>query len=80
MVKKIGVIGSAQMGAGVAHVAALSGYDVVMSDITIDRAESGLAVIAKNMDRQVKKEVISATDKDAAFGSSANEAIFSEGQ
>ena len=68
MIKKIGVIGAGQMGAGIAHVAALAGFDVVLSDITTKLAEAGKAVIAKNMDRQVKKETISEADRDAALG------------
>ena len=34
MIKKIGVIGSGQMGNGIAHVAALAGFDVVMNDVS----------------------------------------------
>jgi len=55
------------MGAGIAHVAALSGFDVVMSDISMGRAQAGLGVISKNMDRQVKKEAISGAEKNAAL-------------
>ena len=65
--KTIGVIGAGQMGNGIAHVAALAGFDIVMSDISKERAEAGLGVIAKNMDRQVAKEVISGKDKDQAL-------------
>ncbi len=67
MVKKIGVIGAGQMGAGIAHVAALSGFEVTMSDISMDRANIGLTLISKNMERQVKKEVITGAEKDAAL-------------
>jgi len=55
------------MGAGIAHVAALTGIDVVLSDISTERAEAGKAVIAKNLDRQVAKEKITAGDKDKAL-------------
>lgn len=54
-IKKIGVIGSGQMGSGIAHVCAVAGYDVALSDISMDRIESGLANINGNMARQVQK-------------------------
>ncbi|MFX6487792.1 3-hydroxyacyl-CoA dehydrogenase NAD-binding domain-containing protein, partial [Acinetobacter baumannii] len=48
-VKKVGVIGSGQMGNGIAHVAALAGFDVVLSDVSGDRIKSGLATINGNL-------------------------------
>lgn len=65
--KTIGVIGAGQMGNGIAHVAALAGFDVVMSDVDSGRAEKGLETIRANMDRQVKKEKISSKDRDGAL-------------
>ncbi|MBK5921475.1 3-hydroxybutyryl-CoA dehydrogenase [Rhodothalassium salexigens] len=59
MVQKVGVVGAGQMGNGIAHVAALAGYDVVMTDVDDARAEAGLDTIRANMDRQVRKEKIS---------------------
>ena len=59
MIKKIGVIGSGQMGNGIAHVAALAGFDVVLNDVTADRLKSGMATINGNLSRQVAKKVIS---------------------
>ncbi|MCH8860935.1 MAG: 3-hydroxybutyryl-CoA dehydrogenase [Proteobacteria bacterium] len=67
MIKKIGVIGAGQMGNGIAHVAALHGYDVVMSDLKQEQADAGLAVIRRNMTRQVAKEIISGDDMEAAL-------------
>jgi 3-hydroxybutyryl-CoA dehydrogenase len=64
-VKKFGVIGSGQMGNGIAQVAAASGLEVVMSDIKQDFCDSGVATITKNLDRMVKKEKISEGDKAA---------------
>ncbi|SHM93705.1 3-hydroxybutyryl-CoA dehydrogenase [Roseibium suaedae] len=58
-IKKIGVIGSGQMGSGIAHVCAVAGYDVALSDISMDRIESGLANINGNLARQVQKGQIS---------------------
>ncbi|MCK5574698.1 MAG: 3-hydroxybutyryl-CoA dehydrogenase [Sphingomonadales bacterium] len=66
-IKVIGVVGAGQMGNGIAHVAALAGYDVVMSDMAMAQAEKGLATITKNMARQVSKEKISQADMDAAL-------------
>jgi 3-hydroxybutyryl-CoA dehydrogenase len=57
-IKKIGVIGSGQMGSGIAHVAALAGFDVVLNDLTSDRLKSALATINGNLSRQVSKNVI----------------------
>ncbi|MHA1544278.1 MAG: 3-hydroxyacyl-CoA dehydrogenase NAD-binding domain-containing protein, partial [Alphaproteobacteria bacterium] len=66
-VKSIGVIGAGQMGNGIAHVAALSGFNVVLLDISAELTEKGLATIKKNMDRQVAKEVISEGEKNDAL-------------
>lgn len=67
MIKKIGVIGAGQMGNGIAHVAALRGYDVVMSDLKQEQADAGLEVIRNNMNRQLAKEIISSDDMEAAL-------------
>src|ERR1043165_5003065 len=58
MINKVGVIGSGQMGNGIAHVAALAGFDVVLSDISADRVKSALATINGNLSRQVLKGTI----------------------
>ena len=68
MIKSVGVIGAGQMGNGIAHVFALAGYDVVLSDISADALEKAVATINKNLDRQISKEVISADQaKNAAI-------------
>jgi 3-hydroxybutyryl-CoA dehydrogenase len=59
MIKKVGVIGSGQMGNGIAHVAALAGLDVVLNDVSGDRLKSGMATINGNLSRQVSKKIIS---------------------
>ena len=64
-VKKFGVIGSGQMGNGIAQVVAASGLEVVMSDIKEEFCENGMATISKNLDRMVKKQRISEDDKAA---------------
>jgi len=67
-IKKIGVIGAGQMGNGIAHVAALAGLDVVLNDISQEQIDRALKTIEKNLDRQVRREVISADEKKAATG------------
>ena len=67
MIKTIGVIGAGQMGSGIAHVAALAGYDVRLSDISEDALKRAVANIAKNIDRQVSKGKATQADRDAAM-------------
>lgn len=56
--KKIAVIGSGTMGNGIAHVFAQNNYDVALIDINQDALNKALTTIEKNLDRQVKKELI----------------------
>ena len=67
-IKVIGVVGAGTMGNGIAHVFALAGYEVVLIDVEEDALEQGMSTIEKNLDRQVKKEKISAEEKEAALG------------
>ena len=62
-IKKIGVIGAGQMGSGISHVAAISGIDVVMSDISREQLDKAFATIDKNLERQVQRDKITAVDK-----------------
>ncbi|KRQ02338.1 3-hydroxybutyryl-CoA dehydrogenase [Bradyrhizobium pachyrhizi] len=66
-IKKVGVIGSGQMGNGIAHVAALAGFDVVLNDVSGDRLKSALATINGNLTRQVAKKAISESDRKLAL-------------
>lgn len=66
-IKKVGVIGAGQMGNGIAHVAALAGFDVVLNDISADRLKSGMATINGNLLRQVSKKAVSEDDKTKAL-------------
>ncbi len=61
--KKIAVIGAGTMGNGIAHVFAQNGYEVNLIDIAQESLDKGLATIAKNLDRMVNKDKISADDK-----------------
>jgi 3-hydroxybutyryl-CoA dehydrogenase len=64
----IGVIGAGQMGAGIAQVAALSGFHVLLSDREVTLAERGKAGIAKRLGSAVEKGKATATDAEAALG------------
>lgn len=52
-IETIGIIGAGQMGGGIAHVSALSGFKVLIYDISPDRIEKGIATVSGNMARQV---------------------------
>jgi len=66
-IRTIGVVGAGQMGNGIAHVAALSGYKVILSDIEPSILDKAVATISKNMDRQVKKGRLTEKEKQAAL-------------
>jgi 3-hydroxybutyryl-CoA dehydrogenase len=68
MSEKIAVIGSGQMGNGIAHVFAQAGYGVTMVDISADALKRGVDTIGKNLDRQVKKAALTADDKAKILG------------
>ena len=67
MNEPIAVVGAGQMGSGIAHVAALSGYPVTMIDVAEAALEKGRATISTNLDRQLKKGAIDAGARDAAL-------------
>ena len=67
-IKKIGVVGAGQMGGGIAHVAALAGYDVVLQDLEDSFVKKGLATIDKNLQRGVDKGKLTAEQKQEALG------------
>ena len=54
-IRTVGVVGAGQMGSGIAHVAALSGFDVRLVDVEEAALERSLAVIGGNMDRQLRR-------------------------
>jgi len=66
--KTIGVIGAGQMGNGIAHVSALAGYDVVLSDISEESLAKGMKAIERNMARQVGRGQYDQGDMDTALG------------
>lgn len=63
MAERIAVIGAGQMGNGIAHVFAQSGFEVTMIDVAEAALSKGRDTIAKNLDRQIKKAVIQEQDK-----------------
>jgi 3-hydroxybutyryl-CoA dehydrogenase len=67
-IKKIMVIGAGLMGGGITQVAARNGLEVVLNDTALEFVEKGFKAITKNLEGQVKKEKITAAQKDEALG------------
>lgn len=65
---KIMVIGSGQMGNGIAQVAAQAGYNVLLNDISIEYAQKGLDSIERNLSHDVKKERKTEGEKENILG------------
>ena len=66
-IKTVGIVGAGQMGNGIAHVFALAGFEVLMTDISQEALDNAVALIEKNIDRQVSRGKVSAEDKAAAM-------------
>ena len=66
-IRTVGIIGAGTMGNGIAQACATSGIDVVMVDISDAAVAKGLATVAGSLDRLIKKDKITAADKDAAL-------------
>lgn len=66
-ISKVGVIGAGQMGSGIAHVVALSGYSVAINDLKKESFDKGIETVTKNMARQVAKGLISEESRDQAL-------------
>ena len=67
-ITKVGIIGAGTMGNGIAQMCAVAGLDVVMVDIADAALQKGVATVSTSLERLLKKEKISAADKDAAMG------------
>ncbi len=78
MAERVAVIGAGQMGNGIAHVFAQSGFDVTMIDVSADALKRGKDTIAGNLDRQIKKGALQAADKDAILGRVATAQSFDD--
>ncbi|CUB14217.1 putative 3-hydroxybutyryl-CoA dehydrogenase [Bacillus cereus] len=66
-VQKIVVIGAGQMGSGIAQVCAMAGYDVKVQDLKQEQLDRGLAIITKNLARQVEKGRMKEEEKEATL-------------
>ncbi|MCU9848464.1 3-hydroxybutyryl-CoA dehydrogenase [Defluviimonas sp. WL0024] len=66
-ITSVGIVGAGQMGNGIAHVFALAGFDVLMTDISQDALDKAVALIDRNLDRQLSRGKISEEDKAAAL-------------
>jgi 3-hydroxybutyryl-CoA dehydrogenase len=64
----LGIIGAGQMGAGIAQVAAQSGCEVLLCDVSVELAEKGKAGIGKILAKQVEKGKLQETDRTALLG------------
>jgi 3-hydroxybutyryl-CoA dehydrogenase len=73
MAERVAVIGAGQMGNGIAHVFAQSGFDVTMIDVSAEALQRGRDTIAANLDRQIKKGTLQAADKETVLGRVATE-------
>ncbi len=77
-VKCVGIIGSGQMGSGIAHVIALAGYEVRMNDLAKERVDQALALIDRNLGRQVSRGAIKDQDAKAALGRMSYAATYAD--
>lgn len=66
-ISKIGIVGAGQMGNGIAHVCALAGYEIWLSDVNQTQLDNALALIERNLERQVSRDKISAAEKSEAL-------------
>ncbi|HEV8034042.1 3-hydroxybutyryl-CoA dehydrogenase [Yoonia sp.] len=66
-IEKVGIVGAGQMGNGIAHVFALAEYEVLMTDISEDALNAAVALIERNLDRQVSKDLITQAQKTDAM-------------
>ena len=67
-ISRIMVIGAGTMGTGIAHVFAQKGHTVTLVDVDDARIDAGLATIASNLDRQIRKGTLTEADRDATLG------------
>jgi 3-hydroxybutyryl-CoA dehydrogenase len=66
-IKSVGIIGAGQMGSGIAHVCALAGLPVTIVDIKADALSKAMTIMARNMDRQVNRSIITSDQRDEAL-------------
>jgi len=66
-IRKIGIVGTGQMGNGIAHVIALAGYEVMLNDLSKDKVDRALEIIDRNLTRQVASGKIAEEDRRQAL-------------
>jgi 3-hydroxybutyryl-CoA dehydrogenase len=66
-IKSVGIIGAGQMGNGIAHVAAIAGYDVAINDLKKETVDKARTIIERNMSRQVSRALITDSEMQAAL-------------
>jgi 3-hydroxybutyryl-CoA dehydrogenase len=66
-IETVGIVGAGQMGSGIAQVAALAGYSVLLYDISPDRIETGIATVSGNLARSVSHGKLEERDRQAAI-------------
>jgi 3-hydroxybutyryl-CoA dehydrogenase len=66
-IRKVGIVGAGQMGGGIAHVVALSGYDVAINDLDKERVDAAIEKIDKNLARQIAAGKITEEDRQKAL-------------
>ena len=62
-IQSVGIVGAGQMGSGIAHVFAMAGYDVLLNDVSPENLAAAIALINRNLERQVSKGKMTAADK-----------------
>ncbi len=75
----VAVIGAGTMGNGIAHVFAQKGYNVALIDISQEALDKAVSIISKNLDRQVKKELMDEAGKSAALSNISTFTDMAEG-
>jgi len=66
-ISKVGIIGAGQMGSGIAHVVALSGYTVALNDLKKESYDKGIEAVERNLSRQIAKGIIKENDREKAL-------------
>jgi 3-hydroxybutyryl-CoA dehydrogenase len=66
-VESVGVVGAGQMGNGIAHVVALAGLEVRITDTNPEALAAAKVVVARNLDRQVSRGQVSPEDREATL-------------
>lgn len=67
-IRTIGIVGAGQMGCGIAHVAVLAGFEVVLTDIDAEILDHGMTSVAGNLDRQIRRGTVDGSERDRILG------------